>query len=298
MLRARFPRVRRSISGFTLVELLVVVGIIALLISVLMPALTKARESAMRVQCMSNMRQFAIIDQMYMNQYKDWYMPAWWGSQTAQSSAALRRYYAGLEEFRKGLSIAILDDSKPYRAYVTKKWYCPASLAGWAPAPPGGVDPDTHEAYYPLHYSTGMNVQGVDTALMNNPDAPSWDPRAKQCDPALPDHQELHGFRRSQVKRPAEKLRYADAMYYAINIYGSGIFPGWNNRISNYDLTKETTSTASPNNPQRTIAWRHNKGANVVFFDGHGEWLHKEFIYSRDESGNIARNYKLWKVMD
>lgn len=57
--------------GFTLVELLVVIGIIALLISILLPSLAKARESAKRVQCLSNLRQVHQSLILYALKYKD-----------------------------------------------------------------------------------------------------------------------------------------------------------------------------------------------------------------------------------
>jgi prepilin-type processing-associated H-X9-DG protein len=67
-------------SAFTLVELLVVIGLIALLIALLLPALNKARRSAQTTACMSNMRQLGMATQLFVNEHQGYLPKAWFNT--------------------------------------------------------------------------------------------------------------------------------------------------------------------------------------------------------------------------
>lgn len=121
-------KVLRLSKGFTLIELLVVIAIIGILAGILLPVLSRARESARRTQCMSNIKQIGMGLIMYANE----------NSETFPSDTA----YSGASPAMRGLNLL-------FDTYVSdnKFFNCPsdttvtdATNAGMSPSTSGGTE--------------------------------------------------------------------------------------------------------------------------------------------------------------
>ena len=111
-------------TGFTLIELLVVISILALLLSILMPSLSKAREAGRAAVCGSNMKQLGIAQSVYAAQNLDFYASNYRQAGIQGNTDVIDWNLVATQSWAKGLYPIMAKNWKAY-ACPTAKPYTP-----------------------------------------------------------------------------------------------------------------------------------------------------------------------------
>jgi prepilin-type N-terminal cleavage/methylation domain-containing protein/prepilin-type processing-associated H-X9-DG protein len=266
------PRLRHK--GFTLVELLVVIGIIAVLIGVLLPVLGSARRQARTVQCAASLRQFGQANALYVNEQRGWCVPV----KFATPSNSDPMYYGTLTYIpwymnavmRKHLMMPVPPRTKTGGggAYSTSDW-----VENW---PRGLLCPESTVSQElkkgTITHSYGWNRE----TLGRNPNT-----LTTNFNNAL-------AVKLTQVRKPAEKIQMIDGNWFYLDGINFNTPADWRTR---WDVYGEREPNAT--NPI-TVNYRHKQGANVLFYDGHVQWMRKQEVHTND----VQFNKKLWNILD
>jgi prepilin-type N-terminal cleavage/methylation domain-containing protein/prepilin-type processing-associated H-X9-DG protein len=245
-------------QAFTLVELLVVIGIIAVLIGILLPALSRARQQSKTVACLAQLRDFGNAFTMYTNANKGKSLFFW--DQTANDPgsnywmAQLRPYHSNVDKLRFCPEAPEVSQNAMFGGY----WG--TATQGWSFAGAAG--------------SYGMNLW---LCRLNTPDLNAYItgyPLDKNSFVDLP------------AKGSSEVPLFADCAWVGGWPQGTNLVPK-NFQLGSYTGTLNSAAlNTSIGQMSRFCLDRHHKAINVVFLDGHASTIPLAQLWYLKWNGN------------
>jgi prepilin-type N-terminal cleavage/methylation domain-containing protein/prepilin-type processing-associated H-X9-DG protein len=265
----------RKDKGFTLVELLVVISIIAILLAILIPGLNKARGSAQRVVCLNQLKTIGMANMLYANDFSGFYVPAVDSSVVADGERSwnVNRAFLRYMGLTNSQGQAVTNGYK-----MQDKYLCPTDMqlrnTLWA-----NIENAT-TFYNKISYGYNMS----DWAYQETK-------KGYSVSGNIPYSTKVgaRGLVVSQIRKPAEKVFFTDSQDIWINENQANYKTLW-------DIAGSDTKRYRSSNLWQVVYYRHAEGANVLFCDGRVAKKKKEEMFFYDSTGapDTPRNDQLW----